>query len=102
MYSAEAFAVAQVIPYSILCTVVNPVGFDQGPTGLSGTGFKLLVILFVELYGVTFAQLIGAISPSIQIVTLFDPLLATVCGYPGICEWAGSTTSILSLALWAG
>ena len=85
---------------------VYPVGFGQGPAGLSGIGFKLLVILFVEPFGVTFAQLIGAISPSIQIVTLFDPLLATVlttlCGYPGICERAGSTTSILSLALWAG
>ena len=115
MYSAEAFAVAQlvsVIPYSILCTVLSwlllvyPVGLGQGPAGLSGTGLKLLVTLFVELFGVTFARLIGAISPSIQIVALFDPLLATVlttlCGYPGICEWVGGTTSILSLALWAG
>ena len=97
MYSAEAFAVAQlvsVIPYSVLCTVlswlllVHPVGFCQGPAGPS----KLLVILFVELFGVIFAQLIGAISPSIQIVALLDPLLATdltaLCGYPGIWEWA--------------
>ena len=89
MYSVEAFAVAQlvsVIPYSVLCTVLSwlllvyPVGFGQGPVGLS----KLLVILFVELF--------GAILPSIQIVILFDSLLATVltalCGYLGICEWA--------------
>ena len=77
IYSAEAFAIAQLvseIPYSILCAVlywvllVYPVGFGQGAAGLNGTGFQLLVILFVELFGVTFAQLVGAISPSILIL----------------------------------
>ena len=73
IYSAEAFAIAQLvseIPYSILCAVlywvllVYPVGFSQGAAGLNGTGFQLLVLLFIELFGITFAQLVSAISPS--------------------------------------
>ena len=105
IYSAEAFAIAQLvseIPYSILCAVlywvlmVYPIGFGQGAAGLNGTGLQLLVIIFVELYGVSFAQLVGAISPSIQIAVLINPLTATIvatfCGvtipYPDIGRWA--------------
>ena len=105
IYSAEAFAIAQLvseIPYSILCAVlywvlmVYPVGFGQGAAGLNGTGFQLLVLIFVEFFGVTLAQLVGAISPSIQIAVLCNPLLATIlmtfCGvtipYPDIGTWA--------------
>ena len=107
IYSAEAFAIGQLvseIPYSVLCAVlywvlmVYPIGFGQGAAGINGTGFQLLVILFVELFGVTFAQLVGAISPSIQIAVLINPLvitiLATFCGvtipYPVIGRWARS------------
>lgn len=105
IYSTGAFAIAQLvseIPYSILCAVlywvlmVYPIGFGQGAAGINGTGFQLLVLIFVELFGVTFAQLIGAISPSVQIAVLFNPLLATIlstfCGvtiqYPDIPKWA--------------
>ena len=105
IYSAEAFAIAQLvseIPYSILCAVlywvlmVYPIGFSQGASGLNGTGFQLLVLIFIEFFGVTLAQLVGAISPSIQIAVLCNPLLATIlmtfCGvtipYPDIGEWA--------------
>jgi len=107
IYSAEAFAIAQLvseIPYSILCAIlywvlmVYPMGFGQGAAGINGTGFQLLVIIFVELFGVTFAQLIGAISPSVQIAVLLNPLVVTVlttfCGvtipYPDIGRWARS------------
>ena len=105
IYSAEAFAIAQLvseIPYSILCAVlywvlmVYPIGFGQGAAGLNGTGFQFLVLIFVEFFGVTLAQLVGALSPSIQIAILFNPLLATIlttfCGatipYPDIGKWA--------------
>jgi len=105
IYSAEAFAIAQLvseIPYSILCAVlywvlmVYPIGFGQGASGLNGTGFQLLVLIFVEFFGVTLAQLVGAISPSIQIAVLVNPLvsviLMTFCGvtipYPNIGAWA--------------
>jgi ATP-binding cassette subfamily G (WHITE) protein 2 (SNQ2) len=107
IYSTEAFAIGQLvseIPYSVLCAIlywvlmVYPIGFGQGSAGINGTGFQLLVLIFVELFGVTLAQLIGAISPSIQIAVLFNPLLTTVlstfCGvtipYPQISTWAKS------------
>ena len=105
IYSAEAFAIGQLvseIPYSILCAIlywvlmVYPIGFGQGAAGNNGNGFQLMVLIFVELFGVTLAQLVGAISPSIQIAVLFNPLLATVlttfCGvtipFPVIPRWA--------------
>jgi ATP-binding cassette, subfamily G (WHITE), member 2, SNQ2 len=50
---------------------VYPVGFGQGAAGLSGTGFQLLMIIFMELFGVTFGQLIASISPSVQASTSF-------------------------------
>ena len=76
IYSPEAFALSQLIselPYSVLCAVlywvlmVYPIGFGKGSAGVNGTGFQLLVVLFVELFGVSFGQLIGALSPSIQV-----------------------------------
>jgi ATP-binding cassette subfamily G (WHITE) protein 2 (SNQ2) len=105
IYSAEAFAIGQLvseIPYSALCGIlywvlmVYPIGFGQGSAGLNGTGFQLLVLIFVEFFGVTLAQLIGAISPSIQIAVLFNPLVTTIlttfCGvtipYPNLGAWA--------------
>lgn len=53
-------------------------GFGKGATGTNGNGFQLLVIIFVELFGVTLGQLIAAISPSIQIAVLFNPFLGLV------------------------
>jgi len=107
IYSTEAFAIAQLvseIPYSILCAVLYwvltayPIGLGQGSAGLNGTGFQLLLIIFVEFFGVTLSQLVGAISPSIQIAVLCNPLLVTIlttfCGvtipYPNIGKWARS------------
>ena len=47
--------------------MVYPIGFGAGSSGLDGTGFQLLAIIFTEFFGVTLAQLIGALAPSIQV-----------------------------------
>lgn len=63
---------------------VYPIGFGQGVAGLDGTGFQLLVIIFMMLFGISFGQLIAALSPSIQVAVLFNPFfgltLGTFCG----------------------
>ncbi|KAF9225228.1 hypothetical protein BS17DRAFT_778327 [Gyrodon lividus] len=93
IYSPYVFAIAQLIgeiPYSILCAVVYwalmvyPMGFGKGAAGINGTGFQLLLTIFMELFGVSIGQLIASISPSIQIAVLFNPfvgvVLAIFCG----------------------
>ena len=100
IYSPYVFAIGQLIgeiPYSILSAVlywvlmvriwdnfdrsrvsmrialkVYPMGFGQGSAGLSGTGFQLLVILFMLLFGVTLGQMVAALSPSVQVGPLID------------------------------
>ncbi|THG96948.1 hypothetical protein EW026_g4983 [Hermanssonia centrifuga] len=93
IYSPYVFAIGQLIgeiPYSILCAFVYwllmvwPMGFGQGAAGNAGNGFQLLVTIFMELFGVSLGQLIGAISPNIQTAALFNPflglILTTFCG----------------------
>jgi ATP-binding cassette subfamily G (WHITE) protein 2 (SNQ2) len=93
IYSPYVFAIGQLIgeiPYSLVCGVlywvlmVYPMGFGQGSAGLNGTGFQLLVILFMLLFGVTLGQMVAALSPSVQVAVLFNPfiglVLATFCG----------------------
>ena len=79
LYSPEVFAVSQLlseIPNSVVCAIVYwvlmvyPIGYGDGFTGRSGTGFQLLAIIFTEFFGVTLAQLIGALAPSIQVCSL--------------------------------
>jgi len=64
--------------------MVYPMGYGQGATGIPGTGFRLLIVIFMVLFGVSFGQLIAAISPSVQVAVLFNPfivlVLATFCG----------------------
>ena len=48
-------------------------GFGQGSAGVGGEFFQLLVIIFMELFGVSLGQFIGAVSPSMQIAPLFNP-----------------------------
>ena len=47
--------------------------------------FQLVVILFVEVFGVSLGQFIAAITPSVQVGILFDPflmvVLTTFCSY---------------------
>ena len=105
IYSPEVFAVSQLlseIPYSVLCTVlywvlmVYPIGFGHGSAGINGTGFQLLILLIMELFGVTLGQLVATISPSVQVAVLANPfiavVLATFCGvtipYPTLEKWA--------------
>jgi ATP-binding cassette, subfamily G (WHITE), member 2, SNQ2 len=93
IYSPYVFAIGQLlaeIPYTIICGViywvlmVYPQGFGQGAAGLDGTGFQLLVLLFMLLFGVSFGQLLSAISPSVQVAVLFNPFFgltfSTFCG----------------------
>ncbi|KAF8711513.1 hypothetical protein AX14_013219 [Amanita brunnescens Koide BX004] len=93
MYSSYVFAIGQLlgeIPYNILCgllywvLMVYPIGFGQGTYGLTGTGFQLLIILFLFLFGISLGQLIAATSPSMQVAVLFNPFLiwflGTFCG----------------------
>lgn len=47
--------------------MVFPVGFGRGITNRSGTAFQLLAIMFTEFFGVTLAQLVGALAPTIQV-----------------------------------
>ncbi|TFL02988.1 pleiotropic drug resistance ABC transporter [Pterulicium gracile] len=93
IYSPYVFAIGQLlgeIPYSILCAVVYwllmvwPMGFGQGTFGTAGNGFILLIVIFLELFGVSLGQAIGSITPSIQVAVLFNPVLgvvlSTFCG----------------------
>lgn len=42
-------------------------GFGQGEEGIGGNFFILLVVIFVELFGVSLGQLVAALSPSIRV-----------------------------------
>ena len=53
---------------------VYPLGFGQGSAGLNGTGFQLLVIIFMMLFGVTLGQMVAALSPSVQVGPLIIPM----------------------------
>jgi hypothetical protein len=46
---------------------VYPMGYGQGSAGVNGTGFQLLIIIFMLMFGVTFGQLIASLTPSIQV-----------------------------------
>jgi|SRR5712671_5670552 len=60
-------------------------GFGQGSAGLGGIGLQLVVIAFVELFGVSLGQVVAAMTPSVQVGILFDPfimvVLTTFCSY---------------------
>ncbi|KAG5643545.1 hypothetical protein DXG03_000686 [Asterophora parasitica] len=84
IYSPYVFALGQLmgeIPYSILCGIiywvlmVYPIGFGQGSAGTNGTGFQLLIIIFMLLFGVSLGQLVASVSPSVQVAVLFNPFL---------------------------
>lgn len=70
-------------------------GFGHGSAGVGGNFLQLLVIVFMELFGVSLGQLIGALSPDMQIAPLFNPflllILSTFCGvtipYPTLASY---------------
>ncbi|KAF4578418.1 hypothetical protein EYR36_000225 [Pleurotus pulmonarius] len=93
IYSPYVFAIGQLIgeiPYNILCAIgywvlmVFPIGFGQGAAGLDGTGLQLVVLIFMLFFGISFGQLLAAISPSVQVAVLFNPvinlIISTFCG----------------------
>ncbi|KAK2460203.1 hypothetical protein APHAL10511_007794 [Amanita phalloides] len=93
MYSPYVFAIGQLlgeIPYNILCSLIYwvlmvfPMGFGKGAAGINGTGFQLLAVIIVMLFGVSLGQLVAAMAPSIQVAVLFSPFLSwflnTFCG----------------------
>ena len=101
IYSPYVFAIGQLIgeiPYSIVCGIlywvlmvrfrrwcrhvllkaikVYPMGYGHGSAGTNGTGFQLLIILFMLLFGVSCGQMVAALSPSVQVgrfLSLADP-----------------------------
>jgi len=87
------FASGQLLaemPWSIVCAVFYwvlmyfPLRLGQGSSGKAGSGYFLLMIIGVELFGVSLAQAIGALSPTIQIAVLTNTpigiILTTYCG----------------------
>jgi ATP-binding cassette subfamily G (WHITE) protein 2 (SNQ2) len=87
IYSPYVFAIGQLIgeiPYSILCAIlywvllVYPMGYGKGSAGLNGTGFQLMMIIFIELFGVSIGQMVASFSPSVQVAVLFNPFIAVV------------------------
>jgi len=87
IYSPYVFAISQIlsdIPYSLPCATVFwflmvwPMGFGQGREGTNGNGYQLLMCIFLELFGVSLGQLVAAISPSIQIAALYNPVISLI------------------------
>jgi len=102
IYSPYVFAIGQLlgeIPYSLFCAVIYwalmvwPMGFGKGSAGTAGNGFQLLMVIFVELFGVSLGQMIAALSPSIQIAVLFNPFLGLV-----LTTFAGVTIPFPTMA----
>lgn len=61
--------------------------------------FQLVVIISVEMFGVSLGQVIAAITPSVQVGILFDPflmvILTTFCSYPfDLQVWGDLTLKI--------
>jgi hypothetical protein len=50
------------------------VGYGHGAAGLGGTGFQLIIVILMGLFGVSFGQLLGAVSPSVQVSHWLAPL----------------------------
>ncbi|KAK0545285.1 ATP-binding cassette transporter snq2 [Tilletia horrida] len=84
MYSGTVFAMGQLaseIPFSIACAVVFfllfyfPAGFQYAS---DRAGYFFAFTLLVELFSVTLAQAIAALSPSIYIAALTNPFLIII------------------------
>ncbi|KAK0522291.1 ATP-binding cassette transporter snq2 [Tilletia horrida] len=84
MYSGTVFAMGQLaseIPFSIACAVVFfllfyfPTHFQYAS---DRAGYFFAFTLLVELFSVTLAQAIAALSPSIYIAALLNPFLIII------------------------
>ena len=90
MYSPFTFAASMVlaeIPYTILCAVCFflPLYYMPGfQTESSRAGYQFFIILITEMFSITLAQGLAALTPSTFISSQFDPFLmitfALFCG----------------------
>lgn len=83
-YRQLPFALSMVVaemPYSLLCAVgfFLPIyyvsGFQSDP---SRAGYNFLIVLITELFSVTLAQMISALTPSTFIAMLLNPFIIVV------------------------
>ncbi|KAF2090707.1 hypothetical protein K490DRAFT_62029 [Saccharata proteae CBS 121410] len=89
-YKTFPFALSMVLaemPYSILCAVgfFLPIYYIPGFSSLSSrAGYQFLIILITEIFSVTLAQLIAALTPTPFISALVNPfviiIFALFCG----------------------
>jgi ABC-type multidrug transport system ATPase subunit/ABC-type multidrug transport system permease subunit len=85
-YKELPFAIAMVIaemPYSILCAVCFflPIYYIPGlQSESSRAGYQFLIVLITELFSVTLAQMIAALTP--------DPFISSLCNPPVIVIFA--------------
>jgi ATP-binding cassette, subfamily G (WHITE), member 2, SNQ2 len=42
-------------------------GYGKGSAGTNGTGFQLIIVIFMELFGLTLGQALAALMPTIQV-----------------------------------
>lgn len=57
----------------------------QGSGGKSGSGYFLLMILAVEFFGVSMAQMVAALSPSIKVAVLTNmPITLILTTFAGV------------------
>jgi hypothetical protein len=78
-------------------------GYGQGSAGTPGTGFQLLIIIFMLLFGVTLGQLVAALSPSIQVPTtspLIDLSVQLTLSVQGCCAVQSFYRLGLGYILW--
>lgn len=71
-------------------------GFGHGAAGTGGTFFQLLVIVFMEFLGVSLGQMIGAISPTMQVRLVSMSAVDASAKY-GLCRSPPSSIPSLSL-----
>lgn len=90
MYGQFAFALSMVVaelPYSIICAVGFYVClyFPPGFSTVSGrAGYQFLMVLITEMFSVTLAQMIAALTPNAFLASLLNPFIiitfALFCG----------------------
>ncbi|KAG8892920.1 hypothetical protein FRC01_013877, partial [Tulasnella sp. 417] len=94
MYSPVVFAVGQLLaetPWSFVCAILYwvlmyfPMDLGQGASGKGGSGYFLLMILAVELFGVSMAQAIASLLPSIKVAVLTNmPITLILTTFAGV------------------
>jgi ATP-binding cassette, subfamily G (WHITE), member 2, SNQ2 len=42
-------------------------GYGKGSAGSNGNGFQLMMVIFMELFGITLGQTVAALAPTVQV-----------------------------------